>query len=56
VSYVAPGGRWELALHGSNLLNAYYRISGYTIAPLGLDNGTLGRPREWGVTLNYRFD
>ncbi|MBB6096472.1 iron complex outermembrane receptor protein [Povalibacter uvarum] len=54
--YTAPGGKWDVALFGSNLTDEYYRINGFYIPTDQMDNGTLGRPREWGVTFGFRFE
>jgi iron complex outermembrane receptor protein len=56
VTYVSPGDSWELALFGQNLGNEDYIASGFAN---GLTQGksqvSLGRPREFGASLSYRF-
>jgi iron complex outermembrane receptor protein len=47
---------WDLQLYGSNLLDKYYRLTGYDIPSLGLDTGTVGLPRMYGLTINVRFE
>jgi iron complex outermembrane receptor protein len=47
---------WDLQLFGSNLLDKYYRLTGYDIPSLGLNTGTLGFPRMYGLTVNVRFE
>ncbi len=54
--YHPPQGKWDAQLFGSNLLDKYYRLSGYNIAALGLNLGTVGMPRMWGLTLNFKFE
>jgi iron complex outermembrane receptor protein len=46
---------WDLQIYGSNLLDKYYRLTGYHIPALGLDTGTVGVPRMFGLTINGRF-
>jgi iron complex outermembrane receptor protein len=62
-SYGLLGGRiiyrpndstWNAQLSGSNLLDKYYRLTGYHIVALGLDTGTVGMPRMWQLTLNFK--
>jgi iron complex outermembrane receptor protein len=53
--YHAPDGKWDAQVFGSNLLDKYYRLTGYGIASLGLNTGTVGLPRMWGCTLNFKF-
>jgi iron complex outermembrane receptor protein len=54
--YRSPNNKWDIALFGSNLTDEYYRINGFYIPTDQMDNGTLGRPREWGLTFGFRFD
>jgi iron complex outermembrane receptor protein len=56
VTYRAPDDKWDVALYGTNLSNEFYRLNGYAIPALGLDTGTTGRPREWGLTFSFRFN
>ncbi len=56
VIYHPPDGRWDAQFYGSNLLDKYYRLTGYNIAALGINAGTVGMPRMWGVTLNFRYE
>ena len=62
-SYGLLGGRiiyrpndsaWNAQLSGSNLLDKYYRLTGYNIVALGLNTGTVGMPRMWQLTLNFK--
>jgi len=54
--YHAPGGKWDAQLYGTNLLDKYYRLTGYNIASLGLNLGTVGLPRMCGLTVNFKFE
>ncbi len=56
IAYKPPAGRWDVAVFGSNLSNEYYRINGFFIPFDQMDNGTVGRPREWGVTFSFAFE
>lgn len=47
--------KWEIALHGSNLTDERYRLSGNTSAAFGLAESTFAAPREFGVTVRLRF-
>jgi iron complex outermembrane receptor protein len=53
--YHPPGNRWDVQLYGSNLLNKFYRLTGYNI-PGFVNTGTVGLPRMWGLTVNARLD
>jgi len=46
---------WEFALFGTNLTNEYTANSGFFHGIWGFDFATVGRPREYGVSLNYQF-
>jgi len=48
--------KWDVQLFGSNLLDKYYRLTGYDIPSLGLNTGTVGLPRMYGLTINGRFE
>jgi hypothetical protein len=37
-------------------LDKYYRLTGYNIASLGLNLGTVGLPRMCGLTVNFKFE
>jgi iron complex outermembrane receptor protein len=56
VTYVSAQTSWELSLFGKNLTDETYIVSGFAN---GLTQGrvtaNLGRPREWGIALTYRF-
>jgi iron complex outermembrane receptor protein len=56
ITYVSDGNNWEVSLFGKNLTDEKYIVSGFAN---GLTQGrvtaNLGRPREWGLALKYRF-
>jgi iron complex outermembrane receptor protein len=55
--YHPPGGKWDVQLYGTNLTDAFYRTSGFNIAPLGnMNTGELGLPRMYGLTFNFKFE
>ena len=46
----------SVTAYGRNLTDEHYIMSGWAdIGSIGLVDGTWGRPREWGVTVNYNF-
>ena len=56
VIYTPADGRWDAALHITNIANEYYRLGGFSASFAGLDQGVVGRPREVGLTLNMRLE
>ncbi len=56
VYHPANTKKWDVQLYGSNLLDKYYRLTGYAIPSLGLNTGTVGLPRMYGLTINGRFE
>ena len=56
LAFRPSAGRWRVALFGSNLTGRFYRINGFFIPADQIDNGTVGRPREWGLTVDFRLD
>jgi len=53
---VSNDGRWQFALFGHNLTNEKYIQSGVANKPdFGLVVTNVARPREWGVSVRYRF-
>ena len=49
------GNEWSVALWGSNLTNVRYIDGGFVSAGLGLSLDTVGPPREYGISLDYRY-
>ncbi len=53
---IAPvDGLWKLALSGTNLGNEFYITNGFLLPADQSFVGTMGRPREWALTLSMRF-
>jgi iron complex outermembrane receptor protein len=50
------GANWQVALTGSNLTNEYYFNSGFFTKAEQIHFMTVGRPREWGLQFNFRFE
>ncbi|MFT5315758.1 MAG: iron complex outermembrane receptor protein [Candidatus Krumholzibacteriia bacterium] len=55
VVYTPPEGNWDIAIHGTNLTEEFYRMGGFAAVLGGVDQGVVGRPREIGVTLGLQF-
>lgn len=53
--YTPPNSKWDIAIHGTNLTNEYYRMGGFAAVLGGVDQGVVGRPREIGITLGLQF-
>ena len=53
--YEPADGKWSAALFGTNLTNEYMINSGFFHGIWGYDFATVGRPREYGASLTYRF-
>jgi iron complex outermembrane receptor protein len=54
-TYTPPSGDWDIAVFGTNLTNEFYRMGGFNAILAGVDQGYVGRPREFGVTLSLRL-
>ena len=55
ITYTTPDGNWDVAIHGTNLTNQFYRMGGFSAVLGGLDMGVVGRPREIGITARLRL-
>ena len=56
ITYVSAGDNWEVSLFGKNLSDEKYIVSGFANGlTQGRVSANLGRPREWGLSLTYRF-
>ncbi len=53
--YTPPSGRWDVALFGTNLTDEEYLENGFNAQAFGFNIGLAGRPREWGLTAEFRF-
>ncbi len=51
-----PDARWELSVFGSNLTDERYSTGGFMSPLLQIDDGTVGRPREWGMSIRFEFE
>lgn len=47
--------QWEVAFFGTNITDERYTDAGFMSPLLQVDDGTIGRPREWGMTVRYEF-
>jgi iron complex outermembrane receptor protein len=54
--FAPPEGNWEVAVFGTNLTDERYTDGGFMSPLLQIDDGTIGRPREAGVTLSFTFE
>jgi len=54
-TYQPSGKNWEAAFFGTNVTNEYTLNSGFFHGIWGFDFATVGRPREAGASLTYRF-
>ena len=54
-TYEPADGQYAVSLFGTNLTNEYMLNSGFFHGIWGYDFSSVGRPREVGVSLNYRF-
>ncbi len=55
MTYQPTDGKWDLSVFGTNLSDERLINSGFFHGIWGFDFATVGRPREAGVTLNFRF-
>ncbi len=60
LAYTTSAGAWRFALDGKNLLDRWYRVSGYDFGSAGLlgnvsQIGFYGAPRTYDVTAQYHF-
>ena len=55
LSYEPGEGNYQVSLFGTNLTDEYTLNSGFFHGVWGYDFATVGRPREFGAALQYRF-
>ena len=55
LSWLAPGGKWRLAVNGKNLADKAYLTNGYNIPSLGILQGAQGNPRTLTGTVEFKF-
>jgi iron complex outermembrane receptor protein len=54
LTFRRPGADWSLTLFGTNLTDTRYITNGLDSRPsIGVADVTFGRPREWGLRLDY---
>jgi iron complex outermembrane receptor protein len=54
-SYEPADGNWQASFFGTNLTDEYTLNSGFFHGIWGYDFATVGRPREYGASLTFRF-
>jgi iron complex outermembrane receptor protein len=56
LTWISPGGDWELSAFGKNVTDERYLVSGFANAlTQGWASGVVGQPAEWGLSLAYNF-
>ncbi len=55
LTYQPSDAKWDLSVFGTNLTDERLINSGFFHGIWGFDFATVGRPREAGVTMNFRF-
>ncbi len=55
MTYEPPNANWNLAVFGTNLTDERLINSGFFHGIWGFDFATVGRPREAGVQMNFKF-
>lgn len=53
--FVPSGDTWDVAIFGTNLTDEVYLEHGFAAISAGQATGIAGRPREWGLSLTFRF-
>jgi hypothetical protein len=56
VAYRPAAASWEFSVFGTNLTNEYLLNSGFFHGIWGYDFATVARPREAGMSFNFRFN
>ena len=55
LTYEPRMGHWQASFFGTNLTDEYTINSGFFHGIWGFDFATVGRPREAGASLTFRF-
>lgn len=55
LSWLAPNGKWRVAVNGKNLANKEYLTNGYNIPSLSILQGAQGNPRMITGTIEFKF-
>jgi iron complex outermembrane receptor protein len=50
-----PAKNWEVSVFGTNINDARYSDAGFMSPLLQVDDGTIGRPMEWGATVRFAW-
>jgi iron complex outermembrane receptor protein len=53
VAFADASGHWEVSLMGTNVLNQFYRLTGFFLPADQIEIGTPARPREWSLSVRY---
>src|SRR5262249_3334138 len=53
VTLHSPSGKWQVSAFGTHLLNRIYYTGGFFSPLLQVDDGTIGRPRELGLSAKF---
>lgn len=54
-AFMSTSGHWEVAVFGRNLTDERYLSSGLSTTSFGIIEGIYGRPREYGLSVNYHY-
>ena len=55
LAFVPESGRYEVALFSTNALDERYFEHAFNSPPVGSATAITARPREWGLTFDWRF-
>ena len=55
LTWISPGGDWEVAVFGTNLTDEEYTLATTNFAGLGFIDAQYAVPREWGVSAKWLF-
>lgn len=55
LAYRSSGGRWEVAVFGTNLTSEKLLLAGRDARSMGFIDSLYGPPRQWGASLKFNF-
>ncbi|MEX6725447.1 TonB-dependent receptor [Parapedomonas caeni] len=55
MTWDSPDSLWSVSVFGTNLTDKYYRTAGTVVEAFGFAEATIGRPREWGLSVKRSF-
>jgi len=55
ISYFSADGTWEVSAFGTNLTDKLYITNGVEVLGIGYIEAFYNRPREWGMSVMYRY-